>query len=141
MQGGLLSLTSDVKARKTLYDATPIYKNDHLVQASYLYFMGQEKVNGLQLYRIPIDNTGTMVTDVNSDDLLIYPNPTSGQLTWETSAFNNSQVQYCIKDIKGGLVRRGAASSSLDITDLGAGSYIIELTIGQRTFKKLIVKI
>lgn len=141
VQGGLLSLTSDVKARKTLYDATPIYKNDHLVQASYLYFMGQEKVNGLQLYRIPIDNTGTMVTDVNSDDLLIYPNPTSGQLTWETSAFNNSQVQYCIKDIKGGLVRRGAASSSLDITDLGAGSYIFELTIGQRTFKKLIVKI
>ncbi len=62
-------------------------------------------------------------TVVNTEELTIFPNPTTGMITVNTSALLNIIIQ----NIAGKLMMKKQATNSIDITSLPNGLYIIKL--------------
>lgn len=84
------------------------------------------------------DNTITSATSP-SFDFSIFPNPvTRGQLSINVSG--EAAENYTIYNMLGQSVMQGTFSSTLDVSRLKAGVYIIEVAIGNETHNKRFVK-
>jgi hypothetical protein len=75
---------------------------------------------------------------------LVYPSPTSGNLTVHFSALNNDS-QLLIIDVRGRLVRKIAVpknteSLPLDISSLAAGEYFLQIENSVLKEKRKVVK-
>lgn len=77
-----------------------------------------------------IHNPSLSLTDLGNDKLsaILYPNPTSGQLTVEFTGTEKRSLR--VVDQKGKVVVEQEVSSSdrVDLTQLNAGQYLVELT-------------
>lgn len=106
-------------------------------------------------FRLTHDNWGgfayvdnVVITDMSlgvkefSSDFSVYPNPTNGIVTIEnrSNAIVNSAQ---ITDINGRIIRTSQVnevSSSIDISDLSAGVYLMNIASDQGTITKKIIK-
>ncbi len=87
-------------------------------------------------YGQPIVPTG--ISELEKDNVRIYPNPTNGLLNIETNNLNVQQVQ--VTDITGKIMLVEKATRSLDISGLSSGMYVVSLSTNEGTVSKKIVK-
>jgi hypothetical protein len=98
-------------------------------------------VNYYQLSQI--DNSNTLqysdirIVNLNSNKLVIFPNPNNGEFTIQS----NHVVDFQVTDYTGKVILEGNNSNPLIKTNLTKGIYFIKITEGDKTtFSKLIVK-
>ncbi len=93
--------------------------------------------NGV-IYKLDL---GIGINDVAKDDeLTMYPNPATNELTIE-SKMQNAEIE--IRDVLGQMVystKAIAASSTIDVSMLSKGVYFISLQNGKQTINKKLVK-
>ncbi len=79
-------------------------------------------------------------TPINNNSLIIYPNPSSGNIRIES---NNIITQINIYSIEGKLMHRfdrvKSKTLSIDISDLNKGLYLIEVVDNKRNWTKITV--
>jgi hypothetical protein len=116
------------------------------VQQSY-QFLHDQPLSGLHYYRLKqMDYDGAFeysevisVLLENTERLEYFPNPTSGQLTLNGPDVEGAWVQ--ISDSFGKLVRKMQVKRrSLDLSDLPAGVYLLNIDTGEKKFLKRIIK-
>ncbi|MEL6802591.1 MAG: T9SS type A sorting domain-containing protein, partial [Bacteroidota bacterium] len=80
-------------------------------------------------------------------DLGLYPNPTDGLLNIEISSGGARIVEWSVVDLRGALVLRGVCSVQADarrcqiiVNDLATGTYMLQLTDGDRIEVERFVK-
>jgi hypothetical protein len=107
---------------------------------------------GTLYYRLKsVDNDGTFeYSDViaiksslaQTENVVIYPNPTPGPLTVQHAAglekATISLIDLGGKEIKLLNIERNSTSTSLDLTDLQSGVYFIQVSNGEKSVIKLI---
>ncbi|MEZ4994101.1 MAG: T9SS type A sorting domain-containing protein [Saprospiraceae bacterium] len=111
------------------------------------HFLHEQAINGLNYYRLKqMDHDGVFeYSDVisvlmeSTDRLRISPNPTSGQLTLTGPDMEGAMVD--IRDQFGKTVKKTRVlRRSIDLSDLPAGVYLLNMQTGGRKFLKRIVK-
>ncbi|NUO03218.1 MAG: T9SS type A sorting domain-containing protein, partial [Saprospiraceae bacterium] len=74
---------------------------------------------------------GTMLTDVSAPDLQVYPNPTSGNLTIDLSAYGERAVRIELYDAQGSALKvieldaAETATQQVDLSGYPSGIYLI----------------
>lgn len=86
-------------------------------------------------------------TSIETENLLIYPNPNDGKFTFRVANTENADVYYTISNSSGKIVESrviSAKSASLetyiDISAQPPGIYILNVTAGRSNFSKKIIK-
>lgn len=80
------------------------------------------------------------LVDVNfSDKIVIYPNPTTGIITFSNASLFGEQYSIQVIDSVGKIVNTFYNASTIDISSLAKGNYFIKLTIPQGTATKQII--
>ena len=74
----------------------------------------------------------TSLEETLMDDILIYPNPTEGNLIVDLHYFRNSDLSYIIKDIAGKSIleihkKAGSQIQSVDASALSPGGYFLQV--------------
>ena len=83
--------------------------------------------------------SGLGVTDVNASTLVLFPNPTTGNLVLKNyKAHNGDMITFT--DVLGRIVLEKTATGSFDISDFAAGVYMVKLTTANGTMTGKIVK-
>ncbi len=80
------------------------------------------------------------VDDFRKHGVSVYPNPTTGELHYESS---DPVIQLRIVDVTGKLILEKAPNEqagTIELTGFQRGSYILNIRTGQHVFRKLIVK-
>jgi hypothetical protein len=80
------------------------------------------------------------IDDLENSEMIIYPNPTTGQVFIEMKQMIEA---FEILDISGRVVQSGTANSSkfnMDFTSFAAGTYIIKIVTPQRTAVGTLIK-
>jgi hypothetical protein len=93
--------------------------------------------SGGQLIQLPASTLSNSKSDLAK--IALYPNPTFGTLTIEIP-FGYEKVEGTIFDISGREVKRFLNRSTIDVSDLNNGLYLISLTIDGLTSNKKFVK-
>ncbi len=76
---------------------------------------------------------------LDSFEFSIYPNPVSrGQLNINVQGVDADT--YTIYNLLGQTVRSGTFNSTLDVSNLDAGVYMIEVTVGTTSMNKRFIK-
>ncbi len=89
-------------------------------------------------YNISVD-TDILVSEINSSQLKIYPNPSSSQITIDNKGLIIEKIQ--LLDITGRLVKQfNNPTSQIQISDLEKGTYILKIQSANRTITKQIIK-
>jgi hypothetical protein len=84
-----------------------------------------------------INTISGLIKSKNSEDISIYPNPTSDIIYISDVEFEELRIQ----DIEGGIVRTmNGNAASINVEDLKSGIYILEVTTKNGSFKKNFVK-
>jgi hypothetical protein len=85
-----------------------------------------------------ITSTGNVLAD-KSSSLLIYPNPTTGNVFVKSISGSIREIQ--ILNISGNVIKRyGANTFSVDLSDLPSGIYLIRVTTNEGVAVKRVVK-
>ena len=84
-----------------------------------------------------VNSTGTSISNkhTNSNELLVYPNPTNNIIRLVN---NNNSYPYKLYSFNGQVVSEGIFKHELDISSLANGLFILELITDQR--KRIIVE-
>jgi hypothetical protein len=90
-----------------------------------------------------------LLFNANDWQLMVFPNPTSDQLTIRFSLINEEEIGYSISDLSGkillsnslGLQTTGDHSFAISICDLPKGNYILRIDRKESSFSKTINKI
>ena len=89
------------------------------------------------LYDYCAVNSGTIdVEEFNFDNIVVYPNPTTGKLNIRT----NLDITYTLYDFTGREVIKDSADDVIDITTLPNGVYFLSIRHHDKVFNKRIVK-
>lgn len=125
-------------------DSWSISENSNGYQVSYIRLLSKfVKQNGSE-----INNTSScIITDVDKDKNLellfeIFPNPTSGNFSVKNA--NKATFQLEIKDVQGITVKTyqsNASTSEVDISNLQSGAYMIQVTSGDNSIRKHLIKL
>ncbi len=78
------------------------------------------------------------INNVNSENITIYPNPTNGNIN--LVGFENSVSNIRITDITGKLVKEFSANNNINISELRAGIYFLNIKDGNNNYTKRIIK-
>ncbi|MGR3789901.1 M4 family metallopeptidase [Flavobacterium sp. TN-1] len=82
---------------------------------------------------------GTEISDeANNYNMEIYPNPSNGLLNIRT--LDNRAVSYQIYNLIGQPLKSGKLNQEINVSDLAAGMYVIEINDGQKTLAKKFAK-
>ncbi|MEM7514183.1 MAG: glycoside hydrolase family 9 protein, partial [Bacteroidota bacterium] len=108
-------------------------------QASYIKLLAQ-------YMRVqPQGVTTSIGPELEEEQFSIYPNPSTGEIQLASSLGFEQEAQVNIFSLEGKLLRKdplpvGAKAHTLDLSNLGAGFYIINLqTAGRTASKKIII--
>ena len=87
------------------------------------------------------DGTPTSTTDPSEDALIdVFPNPTTGQVQVRTRATTTGPLDYRLFSLTGALLSAGRLSQRLDLGDLPAGVYVLEVTDGNHRSRLRLVR-
>lgn len=75
----------------------------------------------------------TGIDDLSSSNVGLYPNPVSDMLYIEAA---DSRMSYAVYDAMGKLVDRDSYLSGIDVSELPAGNYFIEVSTGEGVVRK-----
>jgi uncharacterized delta-60 repeat protein len=95
--------------------------------------------------KIANDNSGDELNSNNqiANDLILYPNPSSGKINFITFAFNEKPYSIYVYNPLGQKVfekvDETAKESAIDLSDLKTGTYFITFTNNQKTITKTII--
>ncbi|WP_423740458.1 M4 family metallopeptidase [Flavobacterium columnare] len=82
---------------------------------------------------------GTEISDeANNYNMEIYPNPSNGLLNIRT--LDDRTVSYQIYNLMGQPLKSGTLNQEINVSDLSAGMYVIEINDGQKTLAKKFAK-
>ncbi|AUX18383.1 M4 family metallopeptidase [Flavobacterium columnare] len=82
---------------------------------------------------------GTEISDeANNYNMEIYPNPSNGLLNIRT--LDDRTVSYQIYNLMGQPLKSGTLNQEINVSDLAAGMYVIEINDGQKTLAKKFAK-
>ncbi|MEM7510458.1 MAG: T9SS type A sorting domain-containing protein, partial [Bacteroidota bacterium] len=108
-------------------------------QASYIKLLAQ-------YMRVqPQGVTTSIGPELEEEQFSIYPNPSTGEIQLASSLGFEQEAQVNVFSLEGKLLRKdslpvGAKAHTLDLSNLGAGFYIINLqTAGRTASKKIII--
>jgi hypothetical protein len=89
---------------------------------------------------IEINRCGFGINEIGEADdaILLYPNPTTGQLTIKTLGMTPKTIS--IYDIDGRLIYTAAFTPETDVTQLSSGLYFVEVTSDIGISRKRFVK-
>lgn len=125
----------------TIYTTRQLSTQDTFSYCLALSEMNADRMNSAysKCYRFKIGTTTDVAPISQIDEIDLFPNPAS------TYFFIDSydQVQVKIKDINGNIVKRllaGSIENKVDISNLPSGVYLVELSHGNDTVVKRIVK-
>jgi hypothetical protein len=81
-----------------------------------------------------------------NNQIRVYPNPTADQLFIETSKFKESSLDLVIYDMSGRVVKNEKikylnSPLSINLSDLKAGIYNVQIIAGNTTYKERIIKL
>jgi hypothetical protein len=81
-----------------------------------------------------------------NNQIRVYPNPAADQLFIETSKFKESNLDFVIYDMSGRVVKNETikylnSPLSIDLSDLKAGIYNVQIIAGNTTYKERIIKL
>jgi hypothetical protein len=138
MSGGTLPLTfilnTDLDTNET-GEFTNLSEGDYLVSVS-----DANECVTLETDTITISSTSSINALLEDNELLIYPVPARDQLVLEISATHNEQIRYTIINMNGQSVQSGTISlyagtnnSTLDVSKLATGSYLLNLLSGEES--------
>ncbi|WP_447636721.1 N-acetylmuramoyl-L-alanine amidase [Flavobacterium microcysteis] len=134
------------------------FLNTYLITAgtSYSYYIKAKNANGSinnsngTLSRTAISCSARPAGPIGKSglelDVKIYPNPNNGQFTITVDKASDSEVHYSIYDITGKVIESkniesdGRLETSVDISRLPSGTYIINVTTDNQEFTKKIIK-
>jgi hypothetical protein len=74
------------------------------------------------------------------DGLKIYPNPTGAVLNIDITNSDDTNVEYCIYNLKGEIVKEGLLSKTIDVQDLKKGLYLVTFYVEGNTSTRLFIK-
>ncbi|MBS1580659.1 MAG: T9SS type A sorting domain-containing protein [Bacteroidetes bacterium] len=118
------------------YRAGQSYPLVQLVTATIDMGFGQPQVEQFSRWADEI-STGMAAPSVADQDLLLYPNPTSGEVDMRMPAGAGANATASILDAAGRVVHQervpvsGGSTARLDLHDLAPGLYTVQLTDGQ----------
>ena len=93
--------------------------------------------NGCQeLYNYCDENTVTNIIEYGENEIVVFPNPTTGKLTIKTSL----DITYILYDFTGKVLVEDSNKEEIDITTLPNGVYFLSIRYGDKIFNKRIVK-
>ncbi|MDR2927002.1 MAG: T9SS type A sorting domain-containing protein [Cytophagaceae bacterium] len=139
---------NNVRITDTLVNET-VYCDANLPAGEYEYYVKTyHKAGCLPDSSNRVTETVTLSSaDVNSmDEITVYPNPTTGELRIEggvSTALNNQNLRVesvQIFDVFGNNIEVYGNIPSIDITHLSAGVYFVQITTGNRTITKKVIK-
>ena len=101
-------------------------------------------------YSVNIGSSQDVITDQNIIDhniITVYPNPTNGNLNLEIQTKADQTVAYELIDLVGRAIRtnqtisNGNYSTTLDLSDLESGVYLLKVNInGESTIRKIVLE-
>ena len=86
------------------------------------------------------DTITVFVKDFNSDDILLYPNPSNGNFILEYFLKENEVGQLNVYDLLGKLIKRNELQSltknhSIELINLSSGVYLYEIVVNDKLVK------
>ncbi len=132
-----------------------VFDFQNVVEGDYTIWVDQMSINnalspvmasqsGFVTYSLKLNPTYLELINVNNTfsdtDVIIYPNPTSLNISIETQILNGT---YCLTDITGKALLQGTANATkfnLDISALSSGVYFISVSDGERQVYGKVVK-
>ena len=95
-------------------------------------------------FNIIVESTSSSINNLTEQEFQIYPNPSSGVITFET---NNIETPFSFEvykingqKVRSGINKIGNSKETLDLSDLPAGIYTIKIrSEGKTGFRKLIL--
>ena len=114
------------------------YNNDNIYidQVTFTGINGGEAVRASSVTELYAFNN----TDVFSDDeLILYPNPIKGS-TLNIKMLGQSEIEYRIVNILGEHVKIGRTTKEINVDNLKAGMYFIQVNDGEETIIKKFIK-
>ena len=101
----------------------------------------------LEVFTTPTPNATNNQTSLSNDDLnsanvIVYPNPVSDGILNINDSFEGSSLEVIVFDIPGKqLTTKLINSNAIDVSYLNSGYYIIKIIQGSKTYiKKFIVE-
>ena len=89
------------------------------------------------LYDYCADGSGTVdIEEININNIIIYPNPTSGKLNIKTTL----DITYTLFDFTGRIISENSKDKVIDITTLPNGVYFLSIEHNGKRFNKRIIK-
>lgn len=83
------------------------------------------------------------ISDLSNNELILYPNPSSGKINFITSVFNNNLFNVFVYNTLGQKmfekINLTAKESELNLSNLKAGTYFITFSNGDKTITKTII--
>jgi hypothetical protein len=100
-------------------------------------------------YNVSVADLEELLFNANDWQLMVFPNPTSDQLTIRFSLIKEEEISYSISDLSGkillsnnlGLQTTGDHSFTMSTSDLPKGNYILRIDRKESSFSKTINKI
>lgn len=115
-----------------------------------MQFIDPDSINNRVCKTITIKPKGTSIGKQEKESLTIYPNPTSNEVTIDHDGFGMAAITILVSDITGRKVMHiehnkqplnSATSLNLNVQQLRAGVYFVELRTGDRkALRKLIIQ-
>ncbi len=112
------------------------------VEAGNAYFIKWDKIFTPEAYTwsLKSDAIATDITEISENDLVVYPNPTSGIVNVDLTSFDSNSVQVSIVNVSGATVKsfemNAGIVSSFDMSDLSVGVY--HVVVKDSTTKKVV---
>lgn len=117
---------------------------DHKFTLSVEVSDGELTSNATVTVNINDVNEATSIEDMLRDKLMLFPNPTENQLNLMIGSEIQGEVNIKILDSIGKLVRIETYSEnqdiSLDVSDLNSGIYFVQVSVGENSITKKIIK-
>ena len=84
--------------------------------------------------------------EVNSSEISIYPNPSTGNFNLNISNVNTASVDVEITDVSGKVIlsnayntNNGSVNESINISNVDDGVYIVRVNGGQSMVKRIVI--
>ena len=92
----------------------------------------------------PLPNTNSITENSNTNNMLVYPNPSNGMITVTLNEVVNDNVSIYLFDVTGKIVKQFTKSAAdktinLDFTDVEMGTYILNIESDNQILNKTIL--